>query len=949
MANIDDELVFIRDAGEYDGNISREAIANALDIINKDIYYTNSETLVVTENDDYYAPEGTQYNKVVVNVPGGVPFGFDGYAERITFKKNGTYQTKEMFDKNLVITEFDVEVPEWSRDPVVKEITESGVYESLSDEYYSRVVVDIPNTPHQGDYVSAIFYFLDPSNPNDAAKTVIFQDNHILFGTDAASFLRRFPKLKQVRSGSMFYTHLDWNSDPSVITCNKDYIPSWALEPDNRDLTGDPRYFKLDSDIVLYIAQHKLVDLYFNPGDVIALHNPQSGLRTGSIKYEGNALEYVSDAQSNYLFSVTTGIDLPYCDDSLDISTENTINGTYYWYGCSLVRALLNKDKSILITQEDRDKYDILDYDISDYISDDIELAIIPTSHYIMRAVPRDSSYRYYQKSVPRDSLSYYAQDSYYDFPLEDIPVDPNTGQQSPKYAELYERTRSGRDPDYTYTFTLTQDVRIRKDHYYGKRDGYKIRVSKPTLSDEFDETYQKTCYSDFDLRLKHSSVLYLKTDGARLLPYKNINGVETQITDDEIKAFIDLRPLKPYYKYTYNSMDSLRLTIANNEGISDATTIDIDMSKIYFYKTEPSPYTYSYVHWYLYDNVYPKIYYSFNLSESGSISSIARYSEIDSPSTIQSVDNNIIRNNFKRSVFFWGSLNGIDMDAHGYVKEGDIWPDESLIEYASGGFFENYNNIPIGDYGYIYYSGLHNISDFYFFNYYEVKNGMSTCPDSYHFVEYYDETAGKIRYRVTKKASTDYSGFQSTNIHTYVDHVTEKITEKFFILQSGSGTHGVKESYTFDSYAMTAPFDYINSQLVSDIYNVEQVANGNRANMPLLEYDESYNKIYYNHSVINGYSTNISPYTPKNRNMNRYIYADQKTVEWFNEKAEEYEEDPGINTMPTEEDTHDIWQYYYDHFSEFQDDQYYELYSPHNWDYQDGGPRKFSKAYFFL
>ena len=445
MANIDDELAYLKQVGEFDGPMSREAIANALSIIINDRAYS-PRVLHVTRNGEYETPEDEPYTQVIVDVDIDEPTGFYvGYAPVLQITANGTYISKEIYGENYIINEIEVNVPTNLTTQVPLEVTQNGEYILSSDMSYSQVTVNIPGAARAGDVLSAEFYFRSPNDPNFASKQFIAKEDGILFGKSALGFISRFPQLQPLTyyDDTEFekeYRHIGWNPDPSAIKCdNQPFESVW--QKGYMYSAYDENFIKVDLDIFLYIVNHKSSKLFFKSTNTIKLYDQDTGDFLCDIHYVDDGITDVGGSTHNACYYIEVSTSIPYCDatDISDINATDVFDGDkYYWWGCSYIRAFLNKDRSMLRRQADIVRYDddiSRGYTIDSIVPQGLYEAIKPVTHFVIYAKRVDTSYKYYSKSVPRVNLSYRRVDTLRIVNHEDIPVDPDTHQQSPKYA----------------------------------------------------------------------------------------------------------------------------------------------------------------------------------------------------------------------------------------------------------------------------------------------------------------------------------------------------------------------------------------------------------------------------------------------------------------------------------------------------------------------------------
>lgn len=160
MANIDAELDVILKAER--GDEVRNAIAAAIQKIATDREY-KPKTLNIGDADNHKTLKGGPWDKVVVDISGsgGASIDLDYYG---VVDANGYYDLwntgwADRFPGHGW-NGFHVDVPQHDANLTVKEITENGVYDPLTEGYdgYSKVVVSVPNAAGSGDLLTVSFY-----------------------------------------------------------------------------------------------------------------------------------------------------------------------------------------------------------------------------------------------------------------------------------------------------------------------------------------------------------------------------------------------------------------------------------------------------------------------------------------------------------------------------------------------------------------------------------------------------------------------------------------------------------------------------------------------------------------------------------------------------------------------------------------------------------------------
>ena len=170
MANIDSMLYFLQNAKDGDAIAAREAIADALKEICLDKQYPDKK-IKITEDGEYESDEENPFTNVEIAV--GPPL-VSGFADRFKITKNGIYHSYDLFDKDdIIITEFDIDVPQTIREKKHITISENGEYEAGSDECYNSITVDVTEAHHAGDLLKPSFYYNLPGDPNFDAKQYI--------------------------------------------------------------------------------------------------------------------------------------------------------------------------------------------------------------------------------------------------------------------------------------------------------------------------------------------------------------------------------------------------------------------------------------------------------------------------------------------------------------------------------------------------------------------------------------------------------------------------------------------------------------------------------------------------------------------------------------------------------------------------------------------------------
>lgn len=938
MANIDDELQFLRDANDSDAILSRAAISEALRIINEDRAYP-PRTLSVTENGEYETDSEHPYDKVDVKVNDDAISALQA-APSFIIKENGLYNAKDLFGKTMLITEFEVDVNNMTdKLPNELSVNRSGEYTALDDEYYSKVIVNIPSGGHPGELLTAEFYFFDPSDPNDMSLVYICKEEGILFGQTALNFISRFPRFKNIKVNSeLYYAHENWNPDPTVLKNDQRFIPVW------NKYTSEPTSSKtVDVDIFIYIAQNNLINYFYDEEDEIDVIDPNTHDQLCTLYYYGDGITDADGHKTNSCFAVETrkyisgNIYQPrFCDptDISDINTRTPVDGDkYYWWGCSLIRAFIQHDRTLLRRQDDLDKYDeyeSLGYTINSLLPNDILSSIVPISHYVTHPERVSTNYKYYSKTVPRDKITYRVEhNTYYKVDNANIPIDPNTGQQSPRYAGLYE-ARYDRSGHYQNMVLTTDTTIVSGKNYYDTRDGYEISVDSPYVSDIYPErtgddrntwNYQTTGWSDEDKNLRHSGVLYVDDLGSNnYKAYKKINDSLVEYTGQNQFDYVYLHMFQYLYDkdaYRATEMYALCDAIQDREELEEWP--DIDMSMVFTIREGAQIY-----HYYFYRTEYPMTIYSF---KPGSSTGIARFCENDaSPEVFNNIYQKYLQNDIYKTL-----MSNSAIDEHEYLPTGDILSTETYRQYAEGMFRES----DVTHNTYWYYtvnSFISYIQNFIFYNYYEISNNMNTPPVPYHFERYFDSNSQKYDYKIVKGNPTEFTGYDTANVTLQVRNTSEKVIDKFLV----SKTCNIKP-INYDN-----AFNNLNIALMTNIENVES-----------LPYNTICATSYL--GIRGGRGQESSEVIPNgvntDRNINRYIYADKKTIEYFQDATDKYYDRPDLYEMPTLEDTQTVWQDFYDNFDTYAAERY-----DMNWPYDLTSsypptkyPIYYEKLYFFI
>ena len=368
---------------------------------------------------------------------------------------------------------------------------------------------------------------------------------------------------------------------------------------------------------------------------------------------------------------------------------------------------------------------------------------------------------------------------------------------------------------------------------------------------------------------------------------------------------------------YRATEMYALCDAIQAREGLSQLP--DIDMENVFTIREGNNIF-----HYYFYRKTSPMVIYSFNPGTTN----IGRFCEDDTnPQVFNDVYQHYIQNDIYKTI-----MTNTSLDEHEYLPTGDILSTENYKQYAKGKYRET---TYAGDNSYWFYetnSFINDIPKFIFYNYSEINNDMDTPPIPYHFERYFDAVKQKYDYKIVKGDPTDDDGYDTASVTLQVRNTSEKVTDKFLV-NKGCYIHPVN---------VDNPFNNLNMPLITNIENVDALMHGDKVVTTEFRIRGS-RSMDSSRIVANGLDTD--------RNINRYIYADKKTIEYFQEAVNRYNSSPDQYEMPTLADTQNIWQDFYDNFDTYAAERYemdwpYELttsYPPTKY------PVIYEKLYFYL
>lgn len=490
MANIDSMLYFLQNAKDGDAIAAREAIADALKEIYLDKQYPDKK-IKITEDGEYESDEENPFTNVEIAV--GPPL-VSGFADRFKITKNGDYHSYDLFDKDdVIITEFDIEVPQTIREKKHITISENGEYEAGSDECYNSITVDITEAHHAGDLLKPSFYYNLPGDPNFDAKQYIFTDHDVLFGTRAGLIFRRLPKLDEITYNDKIYIQDGWN--PGIdsyngLTTDQQFNPTWNIAPYGYT-RQTPKTVYFDGDVFAAVCYNKAIGFFIKPGETVIINGCNAKLRYIADEYAG-----INKTFWEWI-NVDELINVHYASNDALLNTRDTINANddYYCWKHSLVRAFLNDNDEDLVINDDISAFNSLT-SIKDIIGNELFDYIYPVAQYTNKIKKRDPNSKFYRYKMYQFWDSEYdirECDNYYYIAPEDIPGG------NPKQSGLYILTNNGVE--------LTEDESVVADtNYYQK-----VLYSDPT---EHGVTfYSPVGYNNFtgvyDNVIKNDDLIY--------------------------------------------------------------------------------------------------------------------------------------------------------------------------------------------------------------------------------------------------------------------------------------------------------------------------------------------------------------------------------------------------------------------------------------------------------
>ena len=625
-----------------------------------------------------------------------------------------------------------------------------------------------------------------------------------------------------------------------------------------------------------------------------------------------------------YSYGTYDGFKYPkFCMPGSDLTSETPIiNDNYYWWGCSLARALINGRRDLIVRQNDMQIYDDSGWNLDHFIPQTLKNSIIPVSYYVIhpKQVPNDYPYRF--KTIPRKNLRYTeGYGTTYDF------VDNPTGNPKEQGWSVYVYQESIE----AWGFVLTEDTVVNpRTTYYYERPYYIVTTDNPVVSDAYDEK-QLTGWSSYELNLRHSPILYIDDTNGNYTPYKKVNGTLVEYTiEDHIKYISTHHVIRIEY-LRYWTMYGLRSYIMNSEGLEDYYP-GIYVQNMYYISGTGDNITCLY----LYDKV-NKIYYTFNASENDETKtyrSCHRYTMTDNPDAILNFDTNIANFKYKRILEYRVYLND---GKHNYISEYDIWPDEEVYIWGSGEYFEKddhyFPDEETGDTYHVYFpiASYQNVNKFQFFNYYDVINGFNTCPPAYYFNNVDDNY-------LIERVDTQYTGYVSDTVEYEAYHVVEKVTDKFTVsdisLIKNKGVTQDLYSPPYYGYGKYQAYIYclINTPLVDYTNALRLFENGQKNPYNIKSGRWDFNGILY---------TILLP----DRNDIRNIYADEATIKVFDKRYTDNIHNPNLYPLYDYDEATAIWQECYNSYEKD-----YTMLGPHNsYNPPNGIPEVYDKIYFYL
>lgn len=632
---------------------------------------------------------------------------------------------------------------------------------------------------------------------------------------------------------------------------------------------------------------------------------PSKQIRGDKVWYDGNNVYYSSN--DTYFKNPH------YCTENIDdITSETPVEGNnFYWWGCSLARAQMNGDRQILVRQDDIDVYDHSGWDIHHLLPQTLIDDMVPRSYYVSHPALMPNNYPYKHKLIPRKNLSIVQGATGY----KEV-INPTGNPQEQNWYEYNENDK---------TFFATTDTTVNPDKtYYSTYDSYTVSVDDPIISDFYKGANASSAWSEPELNMTHSPLLHINYENGRYVPYKKVNG---QLVEYDLNTHI--KYVRTHFWtnrtncYLYkHAMRGVANYIKEHENLENDPPIY--MENVYFmYKTGTgSNAVYNCV--YLYDT-YNKIYYKFNgntMTTQDGYNSTVRYTLESHPQIIAEIDMNISNGNYLRSFEYHEYSSG----SHGYIEEYDILPNENLPIYASGDFFEkDGKTFTDPETGGIYevsfystYNECNHIDSVYFYNYDDIKNDPNYCPASYHYVR-----SGNSY--VLERVSTSYNEqYVTENVEYEAGYTFDKLTDKIFANEA---------SYRDYKYLYDPPYynyiNIINTPLIEYVNIIDTIESG-----------DAYDVKLYKNGPLTG-----DTWYYGNRNTNRNIYADESTIDDFQQRLSDHDNDPIRYPLYSYDTATSLWQHYYDIFTKD-----YTLIGPHNsYNLSYGKPQRYDYIYFYL
>jgi hypothetical protein len=581
MANIDAELVFLRDAKEGEGNIAREAIVDALTEISNDVAYPYKK-IKITEDGEYETDDEHPFTNVEIDVP-DMPTLVDGFADRFKVTENKEYKAYDLFPgKDMVITEFDVEVPQILRKKKSITINQNGEYEAGQEECYNQIMVDISNSHHEGDLLEPSFYYSTPGNPNFDSNQYIFTDHGILFGTRAGLIFRRLPKLDDVNYNGKTYIQDSWNPGIDAyngLTTDQQFVPTWNIPP-NGYSRPNPKIVYFDADVFTAVCYNKAIKWFLKPGETVIINGSQAKFRYIADSYAG--IEKTFWEWSN----VDELMNLHYASNDSLLNTRDVINSDndYYCWKHSLVRAVLNNSSADLSAQADKNAYSSFE-DIKNILGSELFNTIYSVTHYVNYAKRRDPNSKFYRYKTYRFWENEYNSrtfDNYYLVEHEDIPDD------NPKAAGLYECTSYK-------AFKLTEDETTDSNKYYYRKTSISsekgiafLPVSYNNYTGEYDNIKrgELTYEIGFSKNKKRSIAAYI--DNGRSYRFNLQNGVIVKTTEYTFLNHLNFI-VQHYSNWKKETFDNFKFSIYVTFGRFDSSHYFSPMEEDYGENVDPS------------------------------------------------------------------------------------------------------------------------------------------------------------------------------------------------------------------------------------------------------------------------------------------------------------------------------------------------------------------------